>query len=297
LFPRARFDLQLPGQVLPLGRRTLVMGVLNVTPDSFADGGRHLDPGLAVAAAEQMAAAGADIIDIGGESTRPGATALPADEERARIEPVLRALGGRLPVPLSVDTYKAEVAAAALDLGVTIVNDISALGYDPALPDLIRRSGAALVLMHTRGRSSDMYRNAHYDDVVGEVRDELEGRIRVALDAGIARAQLVADPGLGFAKRAEHSGRILAALEAFAALDLPLLVGPSRKSFLVRATGPREPTARDWATAAAVTAAVFGGAHIVRVHDVRAMIDVVRVADQLRRDSGLDTDPVDTEPR
>lgn len=292
MFPRAVFDVSLPdGRSLALGARTLVMGVLNVTPDSFADGGRHLDPARAIDEALAMEAAGADILDIGGESTRPGAETVPAGEERRRIEPVLKGLIGRLGLPVSIDTYKADVAEAALDLGAVIVNDISALGYDPALAGVVARRGAAVVLMHPRGRSRDMYRDAHYGDVVSEVGGELRTRLGAALDAGIPEERILLDPGLGFAKRAEDSGALLARVHELARLGRPLLVGPSRKSFLRRAIGEAPPDARDWATAAAVTAAVFGGAHVVRVHGVAAMVDVVRVADMLRRDAGLDAAP------
>jgi dihydropteroate synthase len=283
------FVLPLPdGRALTLGRRTLVMGVLNVTPDSFADGGQHVDPARAVDAAMAMEAAGADILDVGGESTRPGADPLPVADERARVEPVLRGLAGRVTIPVSIDTYKAEVAAAALDLGVSLINDISALEYDSALGRLAASRRAALILMHSRGRSRDMYREARYGDVLAEVASELRLRMAAALDAGVSPDAIVLDPGLGFAKRAEHSARLLARLDALVDLGRPLLVGPSRKSFLERAIGRRSPDERDWATAAAVTAAVLAGAHIVRVHAVAPMVDVVRVADMLRRDSGLD---------
>jgi dihydropteroate synthase len=286
---RRAFSLPLAdGRSLALGRRTLVMGVLNVTPDSFADGGQHLDPARAVDAACAMAAAGADILDVGGESTRPGAEPLSAAEERARVEPVLRGLIGRVGIPVSIDTYKAEVAEAALDQGATLINDISALEYDPALGRLAASRRAALILMHNRGRSRDMYREARYGDVVAEVASELRSRMAAALDAGVSPEAIVLDPGLGFAKRAEHSARLLARLDGLADLGRPLLVGPSLKSFLERAIGRRTPDERQWATAAAVTAAVLSGAHIVRVHAVAAMVDVVSVADMLRRDAGLD---------
>jgi dihydropteroate synthase len=283
------FVLPLPdGRALTLGRRTLVMGVLNVTPDSFADGGQHVDPAGAVETAMAMEASGADILDVGGESTRPGAEPLATAEERARVEPVLRALAGRITIPISVDTYKAEVAAAALDLGAALINDISALEYDPALGRVAASRRAPLILMHNRGRSRDMYREARYGDVIAEVASELRSRMAAALDAGVSPEAIVLDPGLGFAKRAEHSARLLARLDGLADLGRPLLVGPSRKSFLERAIGRRSPADRDFATAAAVAAAVLAGAHIVRVHAVAPMVDVVRVADMLRRDRGLD---------
>jgi len=281
---RPRFTVPLPdGRALALGERTLVMGVLNVTPDSFADGGRWSDPDRAAAEALAMEAAGADLIDIGGESTRPGAEPVPAREELARVVPVLERLAGRLRIPLSIDTYKADVAGRALAMGASLVNDISGLEYDPGLASVIARQGAALVLMHTRGRSRDMYQQAEYGDVIADVRKALAGRIEAATAAGIDRGRLIVDPGIGFAKRAEHSLAVLARLADLAPLDRPLLVGPSRKSFLQAAIGDAPPDDRDWATAAAVTAAILNGAHIVRVHAVRQMVDVVRVADALRQ--------------
>lgn len=258
------------------------MAVVNVTPDSFADGGVRWDPDLAVADAIQMAADGADIIDIGGESTRPGAPAVSADDEWQRVEPVLAGLRGRLLIPVSIDTYKASVADRALKLGATIVNDISALTYDPDLASVVAARRAAIVLMHHRGRSARMYEYATYGDVAAEIVRELGERDRAARDAGIPGERIIVDPGLGFAKRAEQSMAALARLDQLAALNRPLLVGPSRKSFLQAAIGDVPPAGRLWGTAAAVAAAALWGAHIVRVHDVAAMRDVVRVADALR---------------
>jgi dihydropteroate synthase len=281
--PRKRFALPLPGrQSLILGDRTVVMGVLNVTPDSFSDGGQSVDPERAIARALAMEADGADLIDLGGESTRPGAEPVDAAEEWRRVGPVLKGLAARLRIPISIDTYRAVTAARALEAGAVIVNDISGLEYDADLGRVVASHGAALVLMHTRGRSRDMYLEARYDDVVQEVAHELGQRIAHATDAGIARDAIVIDPGFGFAKKAPHSMQLLAHLERLAALGRPLLSGPSRKSFLTMATGAVPPDQRDWATAAAVTASVLGGAHIVRVHRVAEMVHVVRVADALR---------------
>ena len=259
------------------------MGILNVTPDSFADGGRWLEPSRAVDAALEMQEAGAGIIDVGGESTRPNAEPLSLELELARVLPVIEALAPRLHVPISVDTYKAEVAARALGAGAALVNDISALRYDPALADVVARSGAGLVLMHNRGRSRDMYEHAQYGSVVGEVAAELLERAGAATGAGIARERLILDPGIGFAKRAAQSLELLARLPELASLvGYPLLVGPSRKSFLKQPLGEREPDGREWGTAAAVAVAVVGGAHIVRVHGVKAMVDVVKTVDAVR---------------
>jgi dihydropteroate synthase len=279
---RPLFTIPLPdGRHLDLGARTLVMGIVNVTPDSFADDGSRFDPDVAIADALRMVADGADLIDVGGESTRPGAAPLSADEERRRVSPVLEGLRGRVTVPVSIDTYKAAVADRALDLGATIVNDISALAYDPDLAGVVARRGAAVILMHNRGRSSDMYAGAVYADVMAEVTGELGARVQSAIEAGIARDRIVVDPGLGFAKRAEHSLAALAGLSKLSALGLPVLCGPSRKSFLKSALGDVPPPDRVWGTAAAVTAAVLAGAHIVRVHDVAAMVQVARTADAI----------------
>jgi dihydropteroate synthase len=260
------------------------MGILNVTPDSFADAVALRDPAAAVAVALRMEADGADILDIGGESTRPGASPVPADEELARVLPVLRALDGRLRIPISIDTYKAAVAREALAAGAVLVNDVSGLTRDPALARVVADAGAALVLMHARGSSATMYAEAVYGDVVAEVIAELRAGIRVAEDAGVALDRLIVDPGVGFAKRAAHSYGVLARLPEIAtALDRPLLVGPSRKSFLRDAVGGRPAAERDWGTAAAVSAAVLAGAHIVRVHAVAEMAQVVRVTEEIRR--------------
>lgn len=282
---RSRYELRLPaGRTLALGRRTLVMGILNVTPDSFADGGAYPDPGRAVEAALALEEAGADIIDVGGESTRPGAARLSAGEEAGRVVPVLRRLAPRLRAPVSIDTYKAEVARQALDHGAAIVNDVSALDHDPGLAAVVAAAGVPLVLMHMRGRSRDMYRYADYDDVVRQVVDELRSAIDRATAAGVSRNQLVVDPGLGFAKRSAQTFAVLAQLDALAALDRPILVGPSRKSFLQEAVGECPPGGREWGTAAAVASAVLLGAHVVRVHGVREMVQVVRTADRVRAD-------------
>ena len=285
MYERKRFTVSLAGgRTLALGDRTLVMGILNVTPDSFSDGGALPTAAAAVEVAERMVEAGADLLDIGGESTRPGAEPVPAAQERDRVLPVLDALAKRVAVPISIDTYKASVADAALGAGAVMVNDVSGLRYEPELGQVVARHGAAVVLMHTRGRSKDMYGQASYHDVVAEILDEIRESVAFATTAGIRRSSIIADPGLGFAKEAPHSFEALGRLDAFAGLGLPLLVGPSRKSFLAKALGRHVPPAgRDWGTAAAVTAAVLSGAHIVRVHTVAEMVQVVRVADEIRR--------------
>jgi dihydropteroate synthase len=280
---RARFSLPLPGRdPLVLGDRTYVMGVLNVTPDSFSDGGVALDPARATDLGLALQEAGADIVDIGAESTRPGAPAVDEEEEWRRLRPVMKALPHRLRIPVSVDTYKAVVARRALDEGAAIVNDISGLGYDPGLGAVVAGRGAALVLMHTRGRPATMYDEARYVDVPDDVARELQRSVERAIGQGVAWDRLVLDPGLGFAKRAEHSFAALAGLDRIAGLGRPLLAGPSRKSFLAAAAGTRDAAARDWPTAAAVTAAILAGAHIVRVHRVGEMVQVARAADAIR---------------
>ncbi|MBI4485454.1 MAG: dihydropteroate synthase [Acidobacteria bacterium] len=282
--PRRSFTVPLPDRApLVLGERCLVMGILNVSPDSFAERTSLVDPPSAIAAALSLEADGADLIDVGGESTRPGASPVSANEELARVLPVIRGLAGRLKVPISVDTYKAEVARAALDAGAVLVNDISGLRFDPALARVAAEGGAALVLMHTRGGPATMHADAVYGDLIGEIAAELRASVARALEAGIPAERIILDPGIGFAKRPSHSYGVLARLpELVSALDRPLLVGPSRKSFMREALNDRPAPERDWGTAAAVTAAVLAGAHIVRVHAVREMVQVVRVADGIR---------------
>ena len=291
IVPRKTFTVPLPGRgPLVLGERTLVMGIINVTPDSFADGGVRFDAARAISDGLRMIEEGADILDVGGESTRPGADALPAGEELRRVLPVVEGLSGSRAV-VSIDTYKAIVAREALARGAVIVNDISGLQFDGDLPRVTAESGAALVLMHNRGRSKEMYREAVYGDVAVEIRRELDEAIVRATSAGIAREAIIVDPGLGFAKRAAHSFTALASLEALRVLDRPILCGPSRKSFLTDATGDKVPADRDWGTAAAVAASVLLGAHIVRVHRVAEMTDVVRVVDRICQAQGPSQNP------
>ncbi len=263
------------------------MGILNVTPDSFGSTGQGLDDEAAIAAGVRMQEEGADIVDVGGESTRPGAEPVTTAEELRRVLGVVRGLATRLRIPVSIDTYKAAVARAAIEAGASIINDVSGLQYDPDLAQVAAHTGAGLVLMHMRGRPATMYAEARYDDLVGDVTRELRARIAFATAAGVAIDRVIVDPGIGFAKRPPHSYGVLAHLEEIAsALDRPILAGPSRKSFLRDAIGDRPPVARDWGTAAAVAAAVLHGAHIVRVHAVAEMVQAVRVADEVRRAAG-----------
>lgn len=280
---RKSYSLSMPGgTTLELGECTRVMGIINVTPDSFADGGDCFLPERAIDRALELEDAGADILDIGGESTRPGALPLSVDEELRRVIPVIDQLSKRVSVPVSIDTYKGSVAEAAIDLGAVIVNDISGLSYDPSLASVVAKRGVPVVLMHNRGRSQQMYREASYQNIAEEIVAELRIAIDRAVDAGISREQIVVDPGLGFAKHARQSMVVLADLPCLSSLDRPILVGASRKSFLESMLGARSPDNREWGTAGAVAVAAFLGAHIIRVHDVSAHRDVVRVVDTLR---------------
>jgi dihydropteroate synthase len=282
--PRPPYIIPLPdGDELHLGGRCLVMGVLNVTPDSFGDAAPCMDAAAACERALAMEAAGADLIDIGGESTRPGARPVDAVEEAARVLPVIRSLRGRLRVPMSIDTTKAEVARAAVAEGAALVNDISGLAYDPGMGAAIAGTGAAAILMHMRGRPDNMYAHARYADLRRELAAELRESVQRAEAAGISRSRIIVDPGIGFAKRPPDSYGVFAHIHHLGAeLQRPVLVGPSRKSFMAEALGGRPAASRDWGTAAAVTAAVLAGAHIVRVHAVGEMAQVVRVAERIR---------------
>jgi len=259
--------------------RVALVGVLNATPDSFSDGGRHLDPGRAAAVAVEMAEAGAAMLDLGAESSRPGAEPVPAAEERRRLLPVLRAVRAAVGLPLSVDTTKAEVAALALDEGADVVNDVSAGRWDPGMLPLCARRGVPIVLMHMQGTPATMQRDPRYTDVVTEVREFLAERAAAARAAGVAADAIVVDPGIGFGKTVAHNARLLHRLDLIAALRYPVLVGVSRKGFIGQLLDGREVEGRLHGTAAAVALAVAGGARLVRVHDVGAMRDVVRVAE------------------
>jgi len=260
--------------------RTFVMGIVNVTPDSFSDGGVHFVVNAAVEGALAMAASGADILDVGGESTRPGAQAVPVGEECERVVPVIARLVAELDVPVSVDTRKAEVARAAIDAGASIVNDVTA-GRDAGMFDVVRSGGAGLVLMHMRGDPTTMQQLTDYDDVVGEVHDVLAERVRAAVAAGIDAERLAVDPGLGFAKTAEQSLLLMREIGRFEDIGRPIVAGPSRKSFVGAATGT-EVHDRLEGTAGAVAWLAANGANVVRVHDVRQMARVVRMVDAIR---------------
>jgi dihydropteroate synthase len=282
---RKRYRVRLRRRTLVLGERTLVMGVLNVTPDSFSDGGKFFSVASAVEAALEMERAGADILDIGAESTRPGSRGISAAEEIERLLPVLKALRGRLKIPISVDTQKSGVAEIALGAGAEILNDVSGLRNDPRLAEVAARYHAALILMHLRGTPATMQKAPFAKDVLRDVAAGLRRSVALARRGGVAKSQIIVDPGIGFGKSYEQNYELLGKLPVLAKLGYPLLVGTSRKGFLGR-TLAREGKAvsaeeRIWGTAATVTASILNGAHIVRVHDVAEMAQVARVADAL----------------
>jgi len=276
---RKLFYWKLKSREIKLGERTAILGVLNVTPDSFCDGGRYQDPDRAYARALEMEEQGADVIDVGAESTRPGSSRIGAAEELRRLIPVLKRLRGKLAVPVSVDTYKAEVAERAIEHGAEIINDPTGLTFEPHLARTVSSYSAGLILNHMRGRPETWAKLPPLPDVMGVIVRDLEATVSRARHAGIEHSRLVLDPGLGFGKRKEQNAAILARLRELATLDLPILAGPSRKSFLAHPT--EEETV--FATAAAVTAAILGGCHLVRVHDVREMRAAADVADEVLR--------------
>jgi dihydropteroate synthase len=283
--PRKSFRLKLPSRTLALGERTLVMGVLNVTPDSFSDGGKFLDASIAIEHALVMERAGADLLDVGGESTRPGSSATPVKDELARILPVLEGLRGVLKIPISIDTQKLEVAEAALDAGAELINDISGLKSEPRLAELAARRRVPLILMHMRGAPRTMQKAVFARDVMKDVAQGLKKSIAIARKAGVPKSQIILDPGVGFGKSFAQNYELFEKFPQLTKLGYPLLVGTSRKGFLGAALKhdgkPAPPEERIWGTAATVTASILAGAHVVRVHDVPEMVQVVRVADCL----------------
>lgn len=279
------------GREVRCGERPLIMGIVNVTPDSFYDGGWHARPEEAVAHGLQLAEQGADILDIGAESTRPGSDPVPEPEEIERLIPVVSALARRVHVPLSVDTTKARVAQLALEAGASIINDVSALRFDDHMASVIARSDAAVVLMHMQGTPRTMQQAPYYRDVTGEIAGFFTERMGAARQAGIAESRIILDPGIGFGKLLKHNLDILAGLSSLAMLNRPLLIGISRKGFIGQLVD-RPVEQREWGTAAAVALAVDRGANILRVHDVAMMADVVKVAYAMRTHPS----PVNQEP-
>ncbi len=280
---RKTFRLKLRSRTLTLGERTLVMGVLNVTPDSFSDGGKYDQPEIAIEHALALEMAGADLLDIGCESTRPGSQETSASQELDRILPVLEGLRGRLKIPVSVDTRRASVAELALRADAEIINDVSGLRNDVRIAELAAKFGVPLILMHMRGEPRTMQRGPFARDVMKDVLRGLRDSLAKARKAGVAKSQIILDPGIGFGKSYSQNYELLQKLPQLAALDCPLLAGTSRKGFLgvtlARGGKPVQPEERIWGTAATVTASILGGAHIVRVHDVAEMVQVAQVAD------------------
>lgn len=281
MFRRAKFKLRLPSGTLALGERTLVMGILNVTPDSFSDGGKFLDVNAAVARALEIESAGADLIDIGGESTRPGSEPISAEEELRRVIPVLEALRGKLNIPVSIDTMKPEVAEAAVGAGAQILNDVSGLRAGPGMAEVARRRKMPLILMHMRGEPRTMQQQPFARNTLRDVTSGLRRALAMARRAGAPKSQIVLDPGLGFGKSTAQNYELLAQLSQLARLGCPLLVGPSRKKFIGHVLGGVPSNDRVWGTAATVAAAILAGAHIVRVHDVKEIVQVARVTDAI----------------
>ena len=276
---RKLYYWKLKQREIQMGERTVIMGVLNVTPDSFSDGGRYADPDRAFARALDLEEQGADILDVGAESTRPGSARISADEELRRLVPVLKRLKDRLTIPVSVDTYKAEVAERAFELGAEIINDPSGLTFEPQLARMVSNHDGGLILNHMRGRPETWPKLGPMPDPMGTILRELEATVSRTRHVGIDRSRLVIDPGLGFGKRREQNWLILDRLQVLAGMDLPILVGPSRKHFVAQ----EDPQATRFATAAAVTVAVLAGAHMVRVHDVREIRAATDLADEVLR--------------
>jgi dihydropteroate synthase len=282
---RRLFRLKLPSRTLVLGKRTLILGVLNVTPDSFSDGNKFHTEEAAIAHALKMESAGADLIDIGAESTRPGSQGISAEEELKRLLPVLGGLRRLLKIPISIDTQKAEVAEAALDAGAEIINDISGLRSDSLVAEVAARRHVPLILMDMRGQPRTMQKGPFARDVIRDIVQSLRRSVEIARKAGVVKSQIILDPGIGFGKSYAQNYEVLQKLPQLAKLGYPLLVGTSRKAFLgatlAREGKPAPPEERIWGTAATVTASILNGAHIVRVHDVAEMAQVARVADCL----------------
>jgi len=280
--PTPLFRLSWSGYTLDLSRRTHVMGVINVTPDSFSDGGQFFEKERAVEQALQLASDGADLIDIGGESTRPYSKGISADEEMSRVIPVIEALKKELGVPISIDTLKAQVAREALRWGASMVNDISALRSDPEMASVVAETGVPVILMHMKGTPADMQVNPTYDDVAAEIIGFLRKAMDQAVSRGVRRDRIIVDPGIGFGKTSDHNLEIIRGLGRFQCLEAPILVGSSRKAFIGRIV-EKKVHERDTGTMATVAAAVMNGAHLVRVHNVKQAVETVKVIDAIKR--------------
>ncbi|XFA74158.1 dihydropteroate synthase [Thermosynechococcaceae cyanobacterium Okahandja] len=276
---------QVGDRALVWGKRTYVMGILNITPDSFSDGGDFFNPASAIAHALEMVTAGADVIDVGGESTRPGASSIPVSAELARVLPVIEGIRQRSAIPISIDTTRAEVARAAVAAGANIVNDVSGGQADAAMFATVAELGVPYILMHRRGTPATMQQLTDYEDLIGDLRRYFQAQTQQAIAQGIPPAHLMLDPGLGFAKTTPQNLQLLRQLSAFKSLGYPLLIGPSRKRFIGDTLHQPDPKARVWGTAVACSHAIGQGADMVRVHDVAAMVQVCRMADALYRQS------------
>jgi dihydropteroate synthase len=271
------------GHTFDFSKKTCIMGILNVTPDSFSDGGRYFDQSSAIKRAIQMADDGADVIDIGGESTRPGSEPVPAEEELRRTIPVIEALSREIGIPISIDTYKSDIARRALDAGASMVNDISGLRFDRKMAGTVAEYKVPVVLMHIKGTPKNMQQDPRYHALIPEVLEYLRKSITIAGDAGISEDVIIIDPGIGFAKTFEHNLEIINKLNEFTSLGRPVLIGPSRKAFIGKILGDATTGERLEGTAAAVAISIMNGANIVRVHDVKEMARVAKVADAVKR--------------
>jgi len=278
---REPYTWKLRHGTLSLGSRTAIMGILNVTPDSFSDGGLYIDPQKAIDRGKELEAEGADIIDVGGESSRPGSEAVPEDEELRRVLSVIEGIARSVKIPVSIDTYRANVARRAIDAGAQIVNDISSFRFDAQMPGVVNQARTGLVLMHSRGERDTLHKQLPMKDPLSEVTADLSSSAEKAVAAGIPAGSIVLDPGIGFGKAAAESVSILKSLDRFSKIGYPLLVGTSRKSFIRVLTSDQTQDGRIWGTAATVVAAILNGAHIVRVHDVRHTRILADVADRL----------------
>jgi dihydropteroate synthase len=270
--------------LLDFSKKTYIMGILNVTPDSFSDGGLYFDKSIAIKRAIQMVEDGADIIDIGGESTRPGSEPIPVEEELRRVIPVIKKLAKEIGIPISIDTYKSEVAKRALDAGASIINDISGLRFDPEMVRVVSEYKVPVVIMHIKGTPKDMQVNPVYEALIPEIIDYLRASIRLAMNSGIPEDKIIIDPGIGFGKTFDHNLKIINKLREFTFLEKPILIGPSRKAFIGKILGDVPVEDRLEGTAAAVAISIMNGANIIRAHDVKEMIRVVKVVDAIRRE-------------
>ncbi len=280
-FQKKGFVLEWGNHSLNLSNRTHIMGVLNVTPDSFSDGGLYIQGDKAIEQGIAMAREGADIIDIGGESTRPYSETVPCDKEIARVIPVIEALSKDIKIPISIDTCKAKVAVEALKAGASMINDISALRFDPEMASVVAEAGVPVILMHMQGTPGDMQKNPTYDNLIQEILDFLRDAIERAVKAGIRKDLIIIDPGIGFGKTFHHNLEIIKELRQFSSLERPILLGTSRKAFIGHIL-QNEPDERDTGTMATVSAGILNGAHIVRVHDVKRTLETVKIIDAIK---------------